>query len=513
MVARQPIDRKLRDRNLLDVTKSAFETKTSSHSLGEMVQEIAGVKAGKDSGFQVYLALEKGGKLMQVGLPCVSDKEGQKHFLDATNMKAGDIDAMLGHLPEDVELMVVWRLDHGMTQDIVVTENSIMAPMADAVDYSALDRKPCIGCGGGIEKNLDLVLDIMQVEIFGGEKDDPIRMSAMMAAPPVSHGWDHIPTEPQPIRHPEPERLRVDTPRPDSPKLEQTDFSIRMSWTDSIEIAEAPQPAATDPLVEDSPEPVEKEKPQLIMLIVYSEKHEDPEPAPACRCEPPAGFRPSEKRLYRQIYSAPPTKASQAPPQIIPQNQPLPETRPSAPPAARPSHNKLKAPPSTHRSNFQKKEALKDPKPLTEKTRVKVAPIPKARKAKPGAKKQIRRRKARQKKSRPKAKPKTKPRPETAKKAMAKRKPAPEAISEKPKTRKCKSGKRIKAKKTPRKSGLKNAKRKAGRKAVLDRRRAAKRKPRPKKRCRKKSHYLKELIGHPSSKKKSTGRASARSSG
>ncbi|MEW6036408.1 MAG: hypothetical protein AB1529_07385 [Candidatus Micrarchaeota archaeon] len=310
MVERRPLSNDLRERDLLEATKCHFDTRTSQHELGEMVREIGGLKADHDNnvGFQVYVALEKAGRVIQVGLPCITDSAGQKRFLDAANMKAGDMDAMLDHLPPDVNMIVVWRLDRGMSQDITLNDRSIIAPIGgqdQGADYSALDNKPCVSCGAGAAKKLDVVVGLLQIEIFGGEAEDPIRMSTLMAAPPTC--WD-CPAPAVAFQQPQ------YSSSPGQFALQQTDFALRISWIDTLKTAENAaipdyQPPGAPPR-ENPAEALRCEKKQdapadAIILIVFNDaaggQPTAAKPPPAPGQAPP--LRASELRLWRELYS------------------------------------------------------------------------------------------------------------------------------------------------------------------------------------------------------------------
>ena len=194
LLERKRLDQGAKDMTAMELTRSLFQTQTRTYKdLGDEVVAIEGLRKGEDCGFQLYLAVEVGGKVVEMGLPFVQNQSGENLFLNPANIKPGDIAALAPHLPPDAEILMVWRLDKGMTQDITLTNDSVIssvAPSASGTDYSLLDRQASISCGGGASSKLEFVVDVMEVKLFCGEREDPIRMSTLMVPPPEAFQFD-----------------------------------------------------------------------------------------------------------------------------------------------------------------------------------------------------------------------------------------------------------------------------------------------------------------------------------
>jgi hypothetical protein len=188
------VTREFQGRKVMDITKKLYHTQSEHYKeLGEEITAIDNIKKDKNSGFQLYIAVMKDNEVIEMGLPCVENKSREKRFLNPANIKIDDMDSMVEHLPEDVELALVWRLDRDMTQDIDITGNSIIKPVnGPESDFSLINKKPSVGCSGGISDGVELVADIMEVSIYCGEEDERIRMSMLMVTPPSVESWGSL---------------------------------------------------------------------------------------------------------------------------------------------------------------------------------------------------------------------------------------------------------------------------------------------------------------------------------
>lgn len=194
-----------RSMKILDVTKATYHVGTQYYATmgAEEVTAINGIRKGADSGFQLYLAIESRGKVVQMGLPFVQGSDGQEKFLNAANLKVGELEKMTCHLPADAQVLLVWRLDRNMAQDITLSGSSIVASPGVAAaphDFSMLDRKTCAACSGGsANEKISLVADIMEVKLFCGDLENPIRMATLLVPPPEAFAEAHF--QPFPAGH------------------------------------------------------------------------------------------------------------------------------------------------------------------------------------------------------------------------------------------------------------------------------------------------------------------------
>lgn len=262
-----------------EFTEAVYSTKSvHCKGLGDEITSINGIaKQGKD-GWQVYIAIIKEGKVVEMGLPHVKGPSGKANFLNASNMRLADLDKNLDALPGDVELAIVWRLDRGMTQDITLSERSLINRLVpQGQDFSLLDLKPAVGCGGGFGGDSEAVYDLTQVFIYTGEQDAPIRLSNVrMAAPPESAQWDSPDMFQQPIPAPETQRQAP------SHNQSVTDLTMRMCWKDSLpDMAQVTVDIIREPDAEGGLEAKEApaETPAAIVMILWSGL-QDPKIAP-----------------------------------------------------------------------------------------------------------------------------------------------------------------------------------------------------------------------------------------
>jgi len=242
----RPIPKKFNDLVLLDVTRKMYDgsVKGKSHELGTEVKAIGGVEADNNSGFQVYIALIKNERVIQMGLPYIETDSGEKAFLNAETLRLGNLEGLLSHLPPNVEIGIVWRLDKNMTQDIEITDKTILSSMnkPSQLEFSLLKQEQK-GCGGTINQKLDLIADITDVSLFCGEESDPIRISTGVLAPIENIPWDSFgslfyPAEP--LASVQPQQI----PRPSN--LEYiTELTVKTSWKEDLKTDGAISPSIT----------------------------------------------------------------------------------------------------------------------------------------------------------------------------------------------------------------------------------------------------------------------------
>ncbi len=251
---RKPLAKALHDKTALEITRAfygpAVETK-SYEKLGEEVVGIGGLKKDDKSqtGLQLYVAIEVDGKVVDMGLPFVPGQQGEA-FLNPANIRPGDIDSLLKDMPSNTEILLVWRLDRGMTQDIKLSGDSIISSMSPSPgnDYSLLDKKPCVSCGMGVGSKIDLVADISEIRLFCGDRDNPISMGTLLVAPPESFlldSWNPKALAPSPLVQVQPSAaFRPDNaPGPaQAPIFMHADFIVRLSWEDSMRSSETAPP-------------------------------------------------------------------------------------------------------------------------------------------------------------------------------------------------------------------------------------------------------------------------------
>lgn len=306
------VSTKFKGTKVLDFTKSIYNTESKHYAgLGEEITSINGIKKQGDDGFQVYLAIMKDGEVLEMGLPHVKDSSGEEKFLNAANLKISDLESVFGHMPEDVEVAIVWRLDKGMTQDIVLTENSMisqMAPNEPADGFSLLDEKPPVGCGGGFDKDIETTYDLTQVFIYTGEQDDPIRMSSMIVEPEVSSwdGFDHFayqdlqPTnfDAVPQQKPDPQLLQI---RKKITENHIPKFNIAFSTEEDqapTQITFAPidiyHEFHTSKDAQSPEQKTEETKPIIVALFICSDAPRPKEPKPF-------DFRPEKNKIIELI--------------------------------------------------------------------------------------------------------------------------------------------------------------------------------------------------------------------
>jgi len=185
----RPVTKEFQGKKVMDITKRLYHTQSAHYKkLGEEITAIGDIRKSRDSGFQLYVAVIKDNKVLEMGLPFMEMDE--KRFLNPNNIKIDDLDSALEHLPENVELALVWRLDKNMTQDIEIKGNSVIKSVSDSgLDFSLANKKGG-SCGLSMDNGVQLVADIMEVKIYCGEEDDQIRMSMLMVAPPSVDSWD-----------------------------------------------------------------------------------------------------------------------------------------------------------------------------------------------------------------------------------------------------------------------------------------------------------------------------------
>jgi len=350
---RKPLAKAFHDKTAMEITRAfygpAVETKTydSNDLKGELVVGIGNLKQDDKAqvGLQLYVAVEVDGKVVEMGLPFVPGSQGEA-FLNPANIRPGDIDALLKNMPSNTEILLVWRLDRGMTQDIVLSKDSVVSSMAPSVgnDYSLLDNKPCVGCGMGPGSKIDLVADISEIRLFCGDRNNPISMGTLLVAPPESFSFDSW--SPQaPVPSP---LVQVQQPssafRPDSvlgpsqvPIFMHADFVVRFSWEDSLRPSETVPPLLLqsgfypDAALRQEPAPVainQNPKPVSAALVfaICSSKE------PVCQAETPVIpaqsqpnerlitliMNPAELRLWSEIYKRPVQNESAQPDQSLP---------------------------------------------------------------------------------------------------------------------------------------------------------------------------------------------------
>lgn len=327
IVDRRQLKNEFRGMTIMDVTKASYRVGTQYYeNMGaEELTAINGLKKGKDSGLQLYIALEKGGTVMEMGLPLIHDSSGKERFLNAANLKIGDIEGLTSHLPEDAKILLVWRLDRDMTQDITLSGDSIVSRVGheSGMDYSLLDKKVSAGCGGGTADKISLVADILEVKLFCGDRDNPIGMATLMVPPPQAFAFDsfsslHPPLAliPQPLLPEQAvarERMAVQT---------LADFAARTSWSSEAFqlLLQQPAPSFFQPhgLTPESV-PQESRKAQI---------QEDLRPQ-ACQFETPADNLPAmlnqaEKRLWEILYKDDLGPGDAPPPSAAAMTLPLP---------------------------------------------------------------------------------------------------------------------------------------------------------------------------------------------
>ncbi|MFH2100613.1 MAG: hypothetical protein ABII71_00815 [Candidatus Micrarchaeota archaeon] len=183
--------RGMRGKNLHQLTVESLPQVEQKfyQSLGKSeITAIDGVSKDDSAGWQGYIAYIKDGKVMEMGLPHVT-RGGDEHFLPLENITIGDLAAMIDSLPAGVEIALIWRLDRDMTKDIQIQGNSLVyslssvhQPANDVLDFSLLDQKPAVGCGGAMGK--DIIVEMAEVKLYCGEDDDPIRLNLMAGIPP-----------------------------------------------------------------------------------------------------------------------------------------------------------------------------------------------------------------------------------------------------------------------------------------------------------------------------------------
>ncbi|MBS3067331.1 hypothetical protein J4450_01395 [Candidatus Micrarchaeota archaeon] len=203
--------RSFRNRDtLLDVTKAGFGAdkvqapyiesefdgvKTSGHEvkqIGDLVKiydKESNPNAERD-GFQAYFVVVSNGQTEKAGLPFEA-QEGKKEFLNADNTTVDKLRKMIEELPENAELVIVWRRDVDKTKDITV-DSSSFAPLVVNQSNSGFDI-PRLG-GGGFhpELNPELVLDD-GLYLFTDKGEDRITFSTEIVKPIVNQEylwWD-----------------------------------------------------------------------------------------------------------------------------------------------------------------------------------------------------------------------------------------------------------------------------------------------------------------------------------
>lgn len=319
------ISRKFHGMKVPDATKILYDTKTKEYESGELagkeeITSINGIKKKGKDGFQVYLALMKGGEVLKMGLS--ADPKDNEKFLNAADLMI-DMDKLeshLEHLPDDVELAVVWRYDKAMTQDIILTENSMVsriAPDESPNGFSLLDKQPPVGCGGGFGGDAETVYDLTEVLIYTGEQDNPIRMSnIVMAAPPEVSCWDssdsfqHV----QPIVQPDgvPNRKAIEN---------ATDSSMRMCWQDEIKSSGVSIEPINFHCFYDAPAVSNEASPaasQAVILLVCDDspghhmpkaREYKPDDNPIIRLL----MNPTERKLWGKLYGLPDDEIQELP--------------------------------------------------------------------------------------------------------------------------------------------------------------------------------------------------------
>ncbi|MBU0532848.1 hypothetical protein KKB44_05135 [Candidatus Micrarchaeota archaeon] len=277
-----------------EITKKLYKTKDYTYKEGELAgkTEITAIegkrKQGKD-GFQVYLAFVKNGEAIEMGLsrsPLDTDYFQSAYGVSVNMNKLAEY---LKHLPPDVELAIVWRYDKGMTQDIVLTENSMTARFGPESpnNFSLLDKKPVLGCGGACNGKEELVFDITEVVIYTGEESNPIRMSTIaVAAPPETFQWDAF--------------TYIEPPRPQSLSIQNqaTEFNVRMCWQDDIKQNPISMTSFANP--PNTSLPAEA----TIMLVCAKPKNQskfEPDDNPIIRMI----MNPTERKLWGKLYGFP----------------------------------------------------------------------------------------------------------------------------------------------------------------------------------------------------------------
>jgi hypothetical protein len=300
---RKRIGQEAKDQTAMEITKSFYQTEVKTYKgLGDEVVAIGDLKKGKDQGFQLYLAIEVQGKVVEMGLPFIKNNSGEDLFLNPSNIKPGDLESIAPNLPAGAEILMVWRLDKGMDQDIVVRNDSIISsispPPVLGADYSMLDKKACISCGGGASSKFDFVLDVMEVKLFCGGQEDPIRMSTLLVPAPETFLFDanRMPIITRQMEHQQ-------DPRNSMVPGNLADISTRTSWEDCVKIGESflssfsiyynRQVADVQP--DGQKAPIQFDAGTTIVLFrIPREKGQAGPPLPI--------LNPSEKRLWLEIH-------------------------------------------------------------------------------------------------------------------------------------------------------------------------------------------------------------------
>jgi hypothetical protein len=328
---RRPLSKAFHGQTIMETTRAIYGPAVETRSydkLGEEVVAIGDLKKDDktQTGLQLYLAIEVDGKVVEMGLPFVSGSQGED-FLNPANIKPGDIDSLLKNMPSNTEILLVWRLDRGMTQDIMLSGDSIvssMAPSHPENDFSLLDQKPCVSCGMGVGSKIDLVADISEIRLFCGDLANPIRMTTVLVPPPESFSFDSwVPQTPVPLPLVQIQQPCADPFQPDSIQnpnhlAMHVDFMVRMSWEDSLKASETGPPLLLQSgfcpeavLGRQGKSPTSaKEAPAAFVLAICSSK-------PVCQAEMPVVptqaknllitliMNPAEFRLWSEIYKRP----------------------------------------------------------------------------------------------------------------------------------------------------------------------------------------------------------------
>ncbi|NYZ73722.1 hypothetical protein H0O00_01125 [Candidatus Micrarchaeota archaeon] len=364
---RKPLAKDFHDKTAMEITRAFYgpAVETKSYKFGEMVVGIGDLKED----LQLYLAIEVDGKVVQMGLPFVPGQQGEA-FLNPANIRPGEIDALLKNLPSNTEILLVWRVDRGMTQDILLSDNSIVSSMAHSQPengFSLLDKKPCVGCGMGPGSKIDLVADISEVRLFCGDRDNPISMGTLLVPPPESFSLDSwnpkapVPSPLVQVQQPSAAFRPDDTPgQAQAPIFMHADFVVRLAWEDSLRSSETAPPLLmqsefyqeatvrrdlTTAAINQTPKPVSA---AIVFAICSSREPVCQAEMPVVPAQSPSNDRlitlimnPEELRLWSEIYKRP-VQSEPTQPNQYPSSTPMmaaPTQKPAIRPFAIPAHS------------------------------------------------------------------------------------------------------------------------------------------------------------------------------
>lgn len=208
IVSDDVIDPRFYNANFIAVTQAYCpKVETIRHPvLGEAVVGIGDQKQDGDAGHQYYFVIiDSAGRIVKMGLPCITTDSGNKIFPSAADLRPEDLLAAAKNLPPGYELAILVRFDRNVLPDIVVTDSTTFASLdaraptteflqtpslfptfesprhsdLEAANASGINEQKCVGCGGPGGKLDEDGIGKAKLSIFLGDAEKPVTLDGL----------------------------------------------------------------------------------------------------------------------------------------------------------------------------------------------------------------------------------------------------------------------------------------------------------------------------------------------